>query len=89
MHTWPDNKVRELMAVKVAYTSLLNITVVTFPLGSYVPMPAPSPPFETILELILWNGPQSCRRITSDVISVIKMPSRFPLSSGKEKVIGG
>jgi hypothetical protein len=44
----------------------MNITVVAFkvlPLGSYAPMLAPSPPFETILELVLWNGLQSCRRI--------------------------
>jgi hypothetical protein len=45
------------------------------PLGSYGPMPAQSPPFKTILELVLWNGLQSCRRITPDAISVIKIPS--------------
>jgi hypothetical protein len=59
-------------------TSLLNTTVVAFkvlPLESYAPMPAPSPPFKTILELVLWNGLQSCRRITPDVINGIKMPS--------------
>jgi hypothetical protein len=57
--TWSDNKVRELIAVKVLHTSLLNITAVAFkilPLGSYAPMPAPSPPFETILKLVLWNS---------------------------------
>jgi len=62
----------------VLHTSLLNATVVAFkvlPLGSYVPMSAPSPPFKTILELVLWNGFQSCRCITPDVINVIKMPS--------------
>ena len=51
-----DNKVRELIAVKVLHTSLLNTTVVAFklpPLGSYAPMPAPSPSFKTILELVL------------------------------------
>ena len=72
-----DNKVRELIAVKVLHTSLLNTTVVTFkvlPLGSHAPKPAPSPPFKTILELVLWNGLQSSRYITPDVISVIKMP---------------
>jgi len=50
------NKVRELTAVKVLHISLLNTTVVTFkvlPLGSYAPMPAPRPPFKTILELVL------------------------------------
>jgi len=76
--TWCDNKVRELIAVKVLRTSLLNTTVVAFkvlPLESYAPMPAPSPPFETILELVLWNGLQSCRCITPDVSNVIKMPS--------------
>ena len=45
------------------------------PLGSYAPMPAPSPPFETIFELVLWNRLQSCRRITPDVINVLKMLS--------------
>jgi hypothetical protein len=62
------------MAVKVLHTLLLNITVVTkvLPLGSHAPIPAPSPPFKTILELILSNGLQSCPRITPDLI---KMPS--------------
>jgi hypothetical protein len=79
------NKFRELIAVKVLHTSLLNITVVVFkllPLGSYASMPAPSSPFKTILELVLLNGLQSCCRITPDVINVIKMPSfqyfRYP-----------
>jgi hypothetical protein len=78
MNTWSDNKVRELIAVKVLYTSLLNITVVAFrvlPFGRYGPLPAPSPPFKTILEMVLWNGLQSCRRIAPNVINVIKMPS--------------
>jgi len=78
MYTWSDNKVRELITVKVLHTSLLNTTMVAFkvlPLGSYTPMSAPSPPFKTILELVLWNGLQSCRCITPDVIDVIKMPS--------------
>jgi len=78
IHTWSDNKARELFAVKVLHTSLLNTTVVVFkvlPLGSYAPMPAPSPPFKTILELVSWNGLQSCRCITSGVVSVIKMTS--------------
>jgi len=44
-------------------------------LGSCAPMPAPSPPFKTVLELVLWNGLQSCPFITPDVISDIKMPS--------------
>ena len=77
-YTWSVNKVHELIAVKVLHTSLLNTTMVAFkvpPLGSYAPMPAPSPPFKTILELVLWNGLQSCHCITPDVISVIKMPS--------------
>ena len=73
---WSDNSVRELIAVKVLHTSLLNTIVVkALPLGSYAPMPAPSPPFKTILELVLWNDFQSCRCITPDVINVIKMPS--------------
>jgi hypothetical protein len=47
-------------------------------LGSYAPMPVYSLPFKTILELVLWDGLQSCCRITLDVVSVInaiKMPS--------------
>jgi len=70
------NKVRELNAVKVLHTSLLNTTVIAFkvlPLGSYAPVPAPSSPFKTILELVLWNGLQSCCCIIPDVINVIKM----------------
>jgi hypothetical protein len=57
---------------------LLNITVVAFkvlPLGSYAPMSVPSSPSETILEMVLWNGLQSCRRDTPDDINVITMPS--------------
>jgi len=94
MNTWSDNKVRELIAVKVLHTSLLNTTVVAFkvlPLRSYAPMPAPIPPFKTILELVLWNGLQSCRCINSDIISVIKMPSfqYFLNLREQEKVTGG
>jgi hypothetical protein len=77
-YTLSDNKVRELIAVKVLHTSLLKTTVVAFkvlPLGSYASMLAPSLPFQTILELVLWNGLQSCRSITPDVINVIKIPS--------------
>jgi len=73
-----DNKVSDLIAVKVLHTSLLNTTVVTFKvllLGSYALMLAPSLRFKTILELVLWKGRQSCRCITPDDIIVIKMPS--------------
>ena len=76
--SWSDNKVRELVAVKLLHTSLLITTVVPFkvlPLGSYAPIPAPSPPFKPILELVLWNGFQSCPCVTHDVISIIKMAS--------------
>ena len=93
-HTWSYNKVRELIAVKVLNTSLMNTTVVPFkvvPLGSYVPMPAPSPPFKTILELVSWNGLQNCRCINPDVINVIKMPSfqYFLYLREQKKVTGG
>ena len=91
--TWSDNEVRELIAVKVPHTSLLNTTVVAFkvlPFGSYAPMPAPSPPFKTILELVLWNGLQSSRCITPDVINVIKMPlfQYFFTFGNREKSLG-
>jgi hypothetical protein len=77
--------------VKVLHTSLLNITVIAFkvlPLGSYAPMPAPSPPFKTILELVLRTVLQSCRRIIPDVI---KMPSfqYFLYLREQKKVTGG
>ena len=52
-YMWSDNKVRELIAVKVLLTSLLNTTAVAFRLlllGSYAPKPALSPPFK-----IFWN----------------------------------
>jgi hypothetical protein len=77
-YTWSDNKLRELIVVKVLHTSFLSITVVAFkvlPLGSYAPMPAPSPLFKTILQMVLWNGLHSCCHITPDVIDVIKMTS--------------
>jgi len=94
IHTWLDNKVYKLITVKVLHTSLLNTTVVAFkvlPLGRYAPMPTPSPPFKTILELVLWNGLQSCRCITPDVINVLKMPSfqYFLHLQEQKKVIGG
>jgi hypothetical protein len=78
MLTWSDNKVRELIAVKVLHTSLLNITVFAFkvlPLRSYASMTALSTPFNIILELVLWNGLQSCIHIIPDVINDIKMLS--------------
>jgi len=90
---WLDNKVRELITLKVLHTSSLNTTVVAFkvlPLGSYAPMPAHSPPFKTILELVLWNALQSCRCITPDVINVIKISSfqYFLYLREQKKVIG-
>jgi hypothetical protein len=38
-------------------------------------MPAHGPLSKTILELVLGNDLQSCRRNNPDVINVIKMPS--------------
>jgi hypothetical protein len=72
----------------------MNITVVAFkvlPLGIYAPMPAPSPTFKTILELVLWNGFQSCCHINLDVINVIKIPSfqYFLYLREQKKVMGG
>ena len=51
----------------------------------------PSPPFKTILELVLWNGLQSCCCITPDVINVIKMPffQYFLYLREQKKVTGG
>ena len=88
---WSDNKFRELITVKVLHTSLLNTTVVAFkvlPLGSYAPMPAPSSPFKTILELVLWNGLQSCHCITPDVIKMTSFQYFLYLREQK-KIIGG
>jgi hypothetical protein len=92
--TWSDNKVRELIAIIVLHYSWLKTTVVAFkvlPLGSYAPMLAPSPPLKTILELVLWNGFQTCRCITPDVINVIKMPflQYFPQLREQKKVNWG
>ena len=84
-----DSKVRELIAVKVLHTIFLNTAVVAFkvlPLGSYAPIPAPSPPFKTILELVLWIGLQSCRCITPDVINGIKcLPLNISFIFGNRK----
>jgi hypothetical protein len=78
----------------VLHASLLNITVAAFkvlPLGNYAPVSVPGQPFKTNLELVLWNGLQTCCHITPDVISVIKMPSikYFPYLWERKKVIGG
>jgi hypothetical protein len=88
-HTRSHNKVHKFIVVKVVHTSSLIITV--FALGSYAPMPAPGPPFKTILELVLLNGLQSCCCITPDVINVIKMPSfqYFLYLQEQKKVTGG
>jgi len=92
--TWSYNKVRELIAVKVLHTSVPNTTVVAFEvlsLGSFATMPAPSPPFRTILETVLWNSLQSCRYINPDAINVIKMSSfqYFLYLREQKKVTGG
>jgi hypothetical protein len=70
---------------------LLNIALKILHFGSNAPIQAPSPPFKTILELVLWNGLQSCRRIIPDIINVIKMPSfqHFSYLQEKKRVIGG
>jgi hypothetical protein len=83
---WCDNKVRELIVVKVLPMSLLDNSVVAFkvlPLGSYALMP--------ILKLVSWNGLQSCYLINPDVINVIKMPSfkYFLYNQEQKKVTGG
>jgi hypothetical protein len=60
---WSDSKVQELIAVEMLHTSLLKTTMVALkvlPLGTYVLMPAPNPPFKTILELVLRNGLNFC-----------------------------
>ena len=88
---WSDNKVREHIAVKVLCTSLLNTTVVAFkvlPLGSYAPMTVPSPPFKTILELVLWNGLQSCRCITPDVINMPSFQYFLFIFGNRKKSLG-
>jgi hypothetical protein len=89
MCTWSDNKVRELIAVKVLHTLLLNITAVAFKvlsLGSYAPISAPSSPFKTILKLALQDVLQSCHRITPDITIGIKMSAfNIFLTSGREK----
>jgi hypothetical protein len=94
LYTWSNNKVRALIVVKVLRISFLNTKVVAFqvqPLRSYKPMPAPSPPFKTILLLVLWHGLHSFRCITPDDITVIKMPSfkYFLYLREKKKVTGG
>jgi hypothetical protein len=48
---------------------------------------APSAPFKTILELVLWNGLQSCRCVTPDVF---KMPSfQYFLYRREQKKVTG
>jgi hypothetical protein len=82
LHTWLDNKVWELIAVN--HHRRLQST----PLGNYAPMPAPNPPFKTILELVLWNGLQSYYCITRDVIKMPSLNISF-IFGNRKKVIGG
>jgi len=94
LDTWYLNKFRELIAVKLLHTSLLNTTVVAFKvliLGSYAPMPAPSPPFKQFWKWFCGDGLQSFCCINPDVINVIKMPSFQYLLYLREqkKVTGG
>jgi hypothetical protein len=52
-------------------------------------MTVPSSPFKTNLELVLWNGLQSYRRITPDIINVINIPFNISFYlREQEKVIG-
>jgi hypothetical protein len=72
----------------------MSITVITFKvlsLGNYALLPAPSSPFKTILELVLWNDLQSCHCIMPDFINVILMPSiqYFLYLQEHKKVTGG
>jgi hypothetical protein len=90
---WSDSKVRELIAVELLHASLLNITVVTFkvrtPLGSYAPMPAPSPSFKPILKLVLWNDLQSCvvlLLISSMSPQCLPFITSFIFGKGKEAI---
>jgi hypothetical protein len=90
---WSDNKVRELVAVYKCYIRHCSVSLVAFKvlhLGSYAPMPAPSPPFKTIFEKVLWNGLQNCCHITPDIIIVIKMLSfqYFLYFREQKKIIG-
>jgi hypothetical protein len=58
-HTWSDNKVHKLIAVKVLHTSLLNIIVVAFkilPFRSYALMPVPGMAFRTAIILPLTSS---------------------------------
>jgi hypothetical protein len=87
------NKVRELISVKVLHRALLNMTVVALrvlPLGRYAAMSGLSPSFKTVLELVLCNCLHSYRRISPDVISVIKMPPvKYFLHLREEKEVIG
>jgi hypothetical protein len=76
LHTWSDNKVRELIAASATYliAEYRCGHIQVLPLGSYGLILAPSPPFKTILELVLWNGLQSCSHIIPDVNNAIKRP---------------
>jgi len=89
---WLDNKVRELIAVKVLHTSLLNTTMVAFkvlPLGT---MHRCQRLVHSLKQFSNWFcGFQSCRCITPDVINAIKMPSfqYFLYLREQKKVTGG
>jgi hypothetical protein len=85
--------VHELIAVKVLHTSLLKTTMVVFkvlPLGSYALMPAPSPQFKTILELVLWNGlrPAVVLLLMSSVLSKCLPFNIFFILGNRKELMG-
>ena len=95
VYMWSYNKVCELIAVKLLHTSLLNTTVVAFKvlhLGSYASIPAPSPPFTTILELFFFG---MAYRTAVVVLLMSSMSSKclpFNISfifGNRKKVTGG
>ena len=89
VHTWSKNKVRELIAVKVLHTPLLNTTVVAFEvlhLGSYASMPGLVHPLKQF-----WNWFCGMAFVAAVVLLLMSsmsskcLPFNISLSSGTEK----
>jgi len=85
--TWSDNKVRELIAVKLLHTSLHRSRLQILLFGSYAPMPAPSSHFKTIkgIGFVEWPSELPLYYTWWHQCHQNAFLSIFPLSSGTEK----
>jgi hypothetical protein len=90
INTWSDNKVHELIAVKVLIAEYHFGRLQSTPLGKLCTDASAESTLQNNFEVVLLNDIQSCCRISPDVMNVIKMSSfqHFLYLREQEKVMG-